>query len=122
MKISKLIISLTAVLGLMLTMTTSSFAKSALQDVLNAGVLKVGTTGDWNPMTMKNPATNSYTGYDIDVMTELAKDLGVKVEFVPTDWKALVSGVTSGKYHMTGSASVSPARAKATGYSVSYFS
>ena len=122
MKISKLILSLTAVAGLMLTTTTASIAKSVLQDVLNSGVLKVGTTGDWNPMTMKNPATNSYSGYDIDVMTELAKDLGVKVEFVPTDWKTLVSGVTSGKYHMTGSASVSPARAKATGYSVSYFS
>lgn len=97
-------------------------AQSALQDILNGGVLKVGTTGDWNPMTMKDPANNSYTGYDIDVMTELAKDLGVKVEFVPTDWKTLVSGVTSGKYHLTGSASISPARAKAAGYSTSYFS
>ena len=94
----------------------------ALQDILSSGTLKVGTTGDWNPMTMKDIATNTYTGYDIDVMTELAKDLGVKVEFVPADWKTLVSGVTSGKYHMTGSASVSPARAKATGYSISYFS
>ena len=97
-------------------------AESALQDILSGGVLKVGTTGDWNPMTMKDPATNSYTGYDIDVMTELAKDLDVKVEFVPTDWKTLVSGVVSGKYHMTGSASISPARAKAAGYSDSYFS
>ena len=52
-------------------------AQSALQDILSSGVLKVGTTGDWNPMTMKDPATNSYTGYDIDVMTELAKDLDV---------------------------------------------
>ena len=33
-----------------------------------------------------------------------------------------MSGVTSGKYHMTGSASISPARAKAAGYSTSYFS
>ncbi len=93
-----------------------------LKDILSEGKLKVGTTGDWNPMTMKDPATNSYTGYDIDVMTELAKDLGVEVEFVPTDWKTLVNGVVAGKYHMTGSASISPARAKAAGYSDSYFS
>ena len=93
-----------------------------LNDILSNGKLKVGTTGDWNPMTMKDPATNSYTGYDIDVMTELAKDLGVEVEFVPTDWKTLVNGVVSGKYHMTGSASISPSRAKAAGYSSSYFS
>jgi cyclohexadienyl dehydratase len=97
-------------------------AQSALQDILNGGVLRVGTTGDWNPMTMKDPATNTYKGYDIDVMTELAKDLGVEIEFVPTDWKTLVSGVTSDKYHITGSASISPARAKAAGYTTSYFS
>lgn len=97
-------------------------AQSILNEVLNSGVLKVGTTGDWNPMSMKDIATNSYTGYDIDVMTALAGDLGVAVEFVPTDWKTLVSGVTAGTYHITGSASISPARAKAAGYSDSYFS
>jgi len=102
--------------------TLPASAQSALNDILNNGVLKVGTTGDWNPMTMKDVANNTYTGYDIDVMTELAKDLNVEVEFVPTDWKTLVSGVTAGKYHITGSASVSPARAKAAGYSTSYFS
>ncbi|WP_438960642.1 transporter substrate-binding domain-containing protein [Nereida sp.] len=97
-------------------------AQSALSEILSNGVLKVGTTGDWNPMTMRDVATNSYTGYDIDVMTQLATDLGVEVEFVATDWKTLVSGVTSGQYHITGSASVSPSRAKAAGYSDSYFS
>ncbi len=97
-------------------------AQSALNEILSEGVLKVGTTGDWNPMTMKDPETNSYTGYDIDVMTALAADLGVEIEFVPTDWKTLVNGVVAGKYHMTGSASISPKRAKAAGYSNSYFS
>ena len=51
------------------------------------GELRVGTTGDWDPMSMKDPATNKYKGFDIDVMNELAKDMGVKVKFVPTDWK-----------------------------------
>lgn len=99
-----------------------AMAQSALNEILSNGVLKVGTTGDWNPMTMRDVATNKYEGYDIDVMTALAADLGVEVEFVPTDWKTLVSGVTSGQYHITGSASVSPSRAKAAGYSNSYFS
>ena len=95
-------------------------AQSALQDILSQGVLKVGTTGDWNPMSVRDPATNSYKGYDIDVMTELANDLGVELEFVATDWKTLVNGVVAGNYHMTGSASISPARLKAAGYSDSY--
>ncbi|MDH3694891.1 MAG: transporter substrate-binding domain-containing protein [Gammaproteobacteria bacterium] len=100
----------------------NAFAAGALQDILSEGKLKVGTTGDWNPMTMKDPASNSYTGYDIDVMTELAKDLEVEVEFVPTDWKTLVNGVVAGKYHMTGSASLKPSRAKVAAFSTSYFS
>ena len=97
-------------------------AESVLQEILNTGILKVGTTGDWNPMTMKDVTTNSYTGYDIDVMTQLAADLGVEVEFVPADWRTLVSGISAGTYHMTGSASVTPARAKVAGYSQPYFS
>ncbi len=110
---------LTAALALS---SVPALAQSALNDILSGGVLKVGTTGDWNPMTMKDVATNGYTGYDIDVMNQLAADLGVTVEFVPTDWKTLVSGVSAGTYHITGSASMSPARAKAAGYSTSYFS
>ena len=116
----KFIKAFVAAFGLMAAATAVS-AQSALQEVLADGVLKVGTTGDWNPMTMKDPASNSYTGYDIDVMTALAADLGVEVEFVPTDWKTLVSGVSAGQYHITGSASVSAALAKAAGYSESYF-
>lgn len=99
----------------------ASAADGVLAEILETGTLKVGTTGDWDPMTMKNPATNKYKGYDIDVVTELAKDLEVELELVPTDWKTLVSGVTAGKYHMTGSASISPGRAKAAGYTDSYF-
>ncbi len=100
--------------------TTPVLADSVLKEILDTGVLKVGTTGDWNPMTVKDPATNSYEGYDIDVMTELAKDMGVELEFVATDWKTLVNGVLGGNYHMTGSASISPARMKVAGYSESY--
>ena len=98
----------------------SASAQSALNDILSNGVLKVGTTGDWNPMSVRDPATNTFIGYDIDIMTKLAEDLGVALEFVPTDWKTLVSGVVAGNYHITGSASISPARLKAAGYSDSY--
>ncbi|SMR70926.1 amino acid ABC transporter substrate-binding protein, PAAT family [Aliiroseovarius halocynthiae] len=104
------------------TLTGAAAAQSALNEILSGGVLKVGTTGDWNPMSVRDPATESYKGYDIDVMTELAKDLEVKLEFVPTDWKTLVNGIVAGNYHMTGSASISPSRMKVAGYSDPYIS
>lgn len=111
-----------AVAAAVIAAPIAAHADSVLQEILNSGVLKVGTTGDWNPMTMKDVTTNSYTGYDIDVMTQLAADLGVTVEFVPADWRTLVAGISAGTYHMTGSASVTPARAKVAGYSQPYFS
>lgn len=118
----KSILKTAAALAIGLGLATGVQAQSALNQILDAGTLKVGTTGDWNPMSVRDPATNSYKGFDIDVMTELAKDLGVEVEFVPTDWKTLVNGVVAGKYHVTGSASISPSRMKVAGFSNSYLS
>ena len=74
-----------AAAALSLGLASGVQAQSALNDILNSGTLKFGTTGDWNPMSVRNPATNKYEGFDIDVATELAKDLGVEVEFVATD-------------------------------------
>ena len=78
-------------LALMVLLPLSVNAESKLDQILASGELKVGTTGDWDPMTMKDPATNKYKGFDIDVMNELAKDMGVKITFVPTEWKTIVS-------------------------------
>ena len=91
--------------------STNVQSESKLQKILNAGELKVGTTGDFNPMTVKDPATNTYKGFDIDVAKELAKDMGVKLTFVPTEWKTLVAGIISDKYDLSTSASLSPKRA-----------
>ena len=118
----KNILKTVAAAAIGLTLAGAASAQSALNEILDSGVLKVGTTGDWNPMTVRDPASNSYKGFDIDIMTELAADLGVEVEFVPTDWKTLVNGVVAGQYHITGSASISPARMKAAGFSESYIS
>ena len=96
-------------------------AESNLDKILSAGVLKVGTTGDWDPMTMKDPATNKYKGFDIDVMNELAKDMGVKVEFVPAEWKTIVSGITSERYDISTSVTKTPKRAEVAGFTDTYY-
>ncbi len=81
-------------------------SKSRLHKILETGVLRVGTTGDWNPMMLRDPTTNSYKGFDIDVMNELAKDMGVKLKFVPTEWKTLINGIMADKYDISTSPSV----------------
>jgi len=102
-------------------LATSAMAESRLQQILANGELRVGTTGDWNPMTMIDPTSKEHKGFDIDIATALAADMGVKVVFVPTTWKTLVNGIVAAKYAMTSSASLSPKRALVAGYSLSYF-
>lgn len=97
------------------------FAESRLQSILENGKIRVGTTGDWNPMTIKNPATNEYTGFEIEIVAELAKDMGVELILIPTEWKTLVSGIVANKYDISTSASLSAKRALSTGYTNSYF-
>ena len=69
-------------------------AQSNLNKILSSGELKVGTTGDWDPMTVKDPATNKYKGFDIDVMNELAKDMGVKIKFVPAGTNLILTPIS----------------------------
>lgn len=95
--------------------------KSRLHKILSSGTLRVGTTGDFNPMTIRDPATRSYKGFEIDSANQLAKDLGVKVEFVPTDWKTLIAGIVADKYDIAMSGtSMNVKRAKAVGYTLPY--
>jgi len=106
---------------LILLLPFSVNADSQLNKILSSGELKVGTTGDWDPMTMKDPATNKYKGFDIDVMNELAKDMGVKIIFVPTEWKTIVSGITSNRYHLSTSVTKTAKRALVAGFTNSYY-
>jgi cyclohexadienyl dehydratase len=94
--------------------------KSRLQQILERGTLRVGTTGDFNPMSIRDPATNSYKGFDIEAMEQLAKDLGVKVQWVPAEWATLVAGITADRYDIFSGASLSMARAKTVAFSSPY--
>lgn len=93
---------------------------SRLQGILESGVLRVGTTGDFNPMSFRNPETGELEGYDIDAVEQLAADMGVEIEYVPTEWRTLVAGIVSDKYDMTTSASLSMDRAAVAGFSDPY--
>ena len=99
----------------------SANAESNLNKILSSGELRVGTTGDWDPMTVKDPATNKYKGFDIDVMNELAKDMGVKVKFVAAEWKTIVSGITSDRYDISTSVTKTPKRAEVAGFTDTYY-
>lgn len=113
------VLAVTAALAL-LPLQASAQAKSKLAQVLERGTLRVGTTGDFNPMSMKDTATNAYTGFDIDAMNQLAADMGVKIEYVPAEWATLVNGIVADRFDIFSGASLSMARAKTVAFSAPY--
>ena len=101
-------------LGLAQVADAQVVARSRLKSVQDSNTLRVGTTGDFNPMSFREAGVAGYQGHQIDCANLLGKDMGVSVSFVPTDWKTLINGLTADQYDivMTGT-SMSAARAMA---------
>ena len=64
-------------------LTQSAFAQSRLQIIQERGTLRVGTTGDFNPMSVRDPTTNTYKGFDIDITTDAVPD---RIAQLLADW------------------------------------
>lgn len=120
MKLFKLFACALALGATLLAEPSVAQSKSRLQTILERGTLRVGTTGDFNPMSIRNPATNSYQGFDIEAMEMLAKDMGVKIEWVPAEWATIVAGITANRFDIFSGASLSIARAKTVAFSDPY--
>lgn len=67
-----------------------------VEKIMKRGVLYVGTTSDYKPFTYIE--NGEYKGYDIEVAKLIAKELGVKVEFIPTTWKTLLDDLQADKF------------------------
>lgn len=104
-----------------LAQAPASGPKSRLLSVQETNVLRVGTTGDFNPMSFRDPGTNELRGHQIDAARQLAKDIGVEIRFVPTDWRTLVAGTVANQFDIVATGtSMSVARAKAVAFSDSW--
>ena len=71
-----------------------------VQQIVDRGVLYVGTAGDYMPMSYLDPSTGEYVGFDVELAYDLADSLGVEVEFVPTSWPSLTEDTLAGKFDL----------------------
>ena len=62
------------------------------------------------PWAMRNKK-GDLIGFEIDVAKKLAKDMGVKIQFVPTAWSGIIPALIAGKFDaIIGGMSVTPQR------------
>ncbi|EHJ02231.1 MULTISPECIES: amino acid ABC transporter substrate-binding protein [unclassified Clostridium] len=75
--------------------TTSS--DDLLAQIKSSGTLKIGTEGTYAPYTYHNDK-NELVGYDVEVGQAIAKELGVKAEFIETPWDSCIAGLDAKRY------------------------
>lgn len=100
-KISSIIRSFVCLLFMLVFAGCGTTQTDALQSVREQGVLRVGTTGDYRPMSFREPATGKYWGFDAALAEDLARELGVKLEYVPTSWPMLMRDTLDRKFDLS---------------------
>ena len=73
---------------------------SVLKAIHERKVLKVGTTGDYQPMSYLDPETGRYEGIDAELSEDLAASLEVQLEYVETSWPTLMEDTLAGKFDL----------------------
>jgi len=79
-------------------LTTIEHYDHRLQQLLETGVLRVGTTGDYAPFSFRSSSESEFAGIDIDLARDLAQSLKVEVRFIETRWSSLLQDLDSGRY------------------------
>lgn len=100
--------------------TGSTTGNSTTSSTAGSSVLRVGIDDTYPPMEYKDEAGNN-AGFDIEMAREIAKRMGKEVEFVPTAWSAIFTGLSSNKYDcIISSLSITDERKKTIAYTRPY--
>lgn len=82
---------------------------SMINQAVKRGTLRVGLSS-FVPWAMPDK-TGKLVGFEVDVATRLAKDLGLELELVQTEWSGIIPALLTGKFDVIiGSMSIRPDR------------
>jgi cyclohexadienyl dehydratase len=88
-------------------------SETKLDSILSSRTLRVGTTGDFMPFSYRRPGSGNLHGVDIAFARQLATDMGVDVEFVPTTWPELSDDLLAERFDIAMSGiTITPERLK----------
>jgi polar amino acid transport system substrate-binding protein len=91
-----------------------------LAKIKAAGKLVVSTDAAYPPQSELKDG--KWDGFDIDTATEIAKRLGVSVEFTAQDWSVITAGSWAGRWDVSvGSMTITGERVKTFDFSTPYY-
>lgn len=93
-----------------------------LAKVKNSSELLVGTEGTYAPFTFHDES-GKLTGFDVEIVEEIASRLGVKAKFMETQWDAMFPGLDSERFDMIANqVGIKPERQEKYDFSDAYIS
>ena len=100
---------------------TSAATDTSLADIVEAGVLVVGTEGTYRPFSYHVDGSGDLTGYDVEVARAVAEELGVEIRFEETQWDAIFAGLEAGRFDVIANqVSITPEREESYTFSEPY--
>jgi polar amino acid transport system substrate-binding protein len=112
-----------AIIGMLVVVAACSGGGSndLLGKVKAAGKIVMSTDPQYPPQS-ELAADGTYQGFDIDVGTEIAKRLGVSIEFTTPTWDTITAGSWAGRWDFSvGSMTITSARQKILDFSTPYY-
>ncbi len=106
---------------LMLAVSMPAFAqsKSVIDEIIERGSIRVGMSA-FVPWAFLNKE-GEYVGFEVDVAKQLAEDLGVELQLVPTAWDGIIPALQTGKMDVIiGGMSVTTKRNLKVNFSIPY--
>jgi len=104
--------------GVTLFAADSPASAGALDDIKSNGTLRVGA-GVYPPFMIRKP-DGSYDGVDVELLGQMAKDLGVKLELIDTGWDTIVAGIVTKKWDVVSGICATAKRAEVIDFSDPY--
>lgn len=71
--------------------------QNSLEAVKASGKLRIGTEGTYAPFTYHD-ADGKLTGFDVEIVEEVTKRLGVEAEFIETQWDGIFAGMDAKRF------------------------
>lgn len=100
-------------------MAAETTSPGVIQEAVRRGVLRVGLSS-FVPWAMQDKH-GGYVGFEVDVASRLARDMGLRLELVPTRWSGIVPALLTGKFDMIiGGLSITAERALRVSFSIPY--
>jgi hypothetical protein len=90
--------------------------------LLTPGVLSIATEAHYPPFETINPATSAFEGFDIDLMNEIGKELGLEVKYTDHPFDTIIIAVQTKKFDAAISAfTITPKRQEIVDFTDPYF-